>query len=137
MKIKLKIPGYVQPKERPRATRTGIVYTPRKTADYEKTIQALYRKEHGDMMMPAAPIRVYVKVYMAIPKSASRQDKEDMRLGLILPTKRPDIDNLAKGILDALNGIAYPDDKYIAELTVAKFYDDGNGERAEVILCDE
>ena len=36
----------------------------------------------------------------------------------------PDTDNLAKSILDALNGLAYDDDKQIVELEVKKFYNE-------------
>ena len=38
------------------------------------------------------------------------------------PLKKPDVDNVAKIILDALNGIAYRDDKQVVELYVKKSY---------------
>ena len=38
-------------------------------------------------------------------------------------TKKPDCDNIAKIILDALNGIAYDDDSQVAMLNVVKLYD--------------
>ena len=37
---------------------------------------------------------------------------------------KPDADNLAKCLLDALNGLAYPDDAQITALEVGKFYSD-------------
>ncbi len=42
--------------------------------------------------------------------------------GYIRPTKKPDCDNLAKVICDALNGIAYYDDSQIVEITISKYY---------------
>lgn len=39
------------------------------------------------------------------------------------PQKKPDTDNIAKIVLDALNGLAYPDDKQVVELQVLKTYD--------------
>ena len=45
-----------------------------------------------------------------------------MESGITLPTKKPDCDNIAKIVLDALNGIAYHDDAQVAELTVIKTY---------------
>jgi Holliday junction resolvase RusA-like endonuclease len=39
---------------------------------------------------------------------------------LTKPTK-PDLDNLAKGVCDSLNGLAYADDSQIVELTVLKY----------------
>ena len=35
---------------------------------------------------------------------------------------KPDTDNIAKSVLDALNGLAYGDDKQIVELKVRKYY---------------
>ena len=40
----------------------------------------------------------------------------------IRPTKKPDNDNIAKIILDALNGVAYQDDKQVVSLQVEKYY---------------
>ena len=45
-----------------------------------------------------------------------------MIAGKILHTKKIDCDNLAKTVLDALNGIAYDDDKQICRLYVEKRY---------------
>lgn len=44
--------------------------------------------------------------------------------------KKPDCDNLAKSVLDALNGIAYNDDSQITSLHVVKEY----GTQPKVIL---
>lgn len=40
----------------------------------------------------------------------------------IMPTKKPDCDNVAKMICDALNGLAYKDDAQIVNLNVLKAY---------------
>ena len=50
----------------------------------------------------------------------------------ILHTKKIDCDNLAKIILDSLNGIAYEDDKQVVRLYVEKIY--GEHPRVEVEL---
>ena len=47
-----------------------------------------------------------------------------MVAGLIHPTKKPDADNIAKIIMDALNGVAYEDDRQVVELIVRKFFSD-------------
>lgn len=47
--------------------------------------------------------------------------------------KRPDADNVAKAILDALNGHAYNDDSAIALLTVRKYQTTG-ASRVEVTI---
>ena len=50
-------------------------------------------------------------------------------------TKKPDADNLAKAILDALNGVAYPDDAQIVTLTVRKRY--GEADMVHVLIEEE
>ena len=45
-------------------------------------------------------------------------------------TKKPDCDNIAKSILDALNNVAYYDDSQICKLSVEKYY----GEVPKVIV---
>ena len=49
-------------------------------------------------------------------------------------TKKIDCDNLAKIILDSLNGIAYKDDAQVCELLVSKYY--GDEPRVEVKLYE-
>ena len=58
------------------------------------------------------PIRIRELVFvMPIPKSRTRQVKPGD-----FHTSRPDIDNLFKGVTDALNGIIWEDDSLICEI---------------------
>ena len=43
--------------------------------------------------------------------------------GILRPVVKPDIDNVAKAILDALNGVAFADDRQIVQVTCEKWYD--------------
>lgn len=52
--------------------------------------------------------------------------------GLIRPTKKPDIDNITKAILDALNKVAYKDDSAIVRFSIEKYYSDSP--RVEVTI---
>lgn len=61
-------------------------------------------------------------MYVEIPQSKSKKQKEKMITGEIKPVVKPDVDNVAKSILDALNGIVYVDDKQIIELDIKKIY---------------
>ena len=61
-------------------------------------------------------------MYVEIPQSKSKKQKEKMITGEIKPIVKPDVDNVAKSILDALNGIIYLDDKQIIELNIEKIY---------------
>lgn len=53
--------------------------------------------------------------------------------GELLPAKKPDIDNIVKAVLDALNEVAYRDDTQVVELQVRKQY----SERPRLEICNE
>lgn len=61
---------------------------------------------------------------MKIPKKTSKDRRSKMLSGFIRPTVKPDWDNIGKLVADALNGIAYDDDKCIVDAQVRKFYSD-------------
>lgn len=127
MEVSLVIPGEPQGKARPRVVKnkyTGrsVSYTPAKTAAYEKLVRAEYIKA-APMIKFDGPVMVTIRAYLGIPESKSKKAKAQMQSGAILPTKKPDCDNIAKIVCDALNGLAYNDDSQITKLVVAKFYD--------------
>ena len=111
-------------KERPRMVRMGnktIAYTPAKTRNFEKLIQTEYIRQKG-YKYGNIPVNIRLELGYSMPKTASKTIKECMLDGMMLPCKRPDIDNVAKAILDGLNGLAYEDDKQVCELIIRKFY---------------
>lgn len=110
-------------KGRPRFKRMGNfvqTYTPEKTADYEKLVRLRFQNAGG--AITDKPVRVEIVAFFEPPKSARKKDWAVMLANLILPTKKPDIDNIAKIILDALNKIAYVDDAQVIELSAIKRY---------------
>lgn len=117
--------GKPKPKERPRLNKsTGQVYTPKDTAHYEKFVQICYKQQNtgAKPFAKGVPLVVRIDTYHAIPKKANKKEREQMQAKGILPTTRPDVDNVIKAILDALNGITYHDDSQVVELDVKKFY---------------
>lgn len=135
--VRFTVPGEPQGKGRPRFSRFGPVrtFTPDKTAVYENLIKLEYQAQAGGARFPdGAVLGISVTAYYAIPKRASRKARQQMLAGLILPTKKPDWDNIGKAVADALNGIAYHDDAQIAEGTVRKAY--GDEPRLEVEIFD-
>lgn len=97
-------------------------YTPKATADWEKVV-ALYarqacREPHQGALM------LNVGFYMPIPPSWPAW-KQDLALsGELLPTTKPDLDNLLKAIKDACNGISWLDDAQVVESKTWKAYSD-------------
>lgn len=145
--IKLVISGEPKGKQRPRTTlRKGFVktYTPEDTLNYESRVIMEYRQHYGGLFFePHQEIWATITAYYAIPKQHYKFYKkeqetrltkqgQEMLNGEINPTKKPDCDNIAKICLDALNGVAYPDDSQVTGLLVIKKY--AEEPRVEIIL---
>lgn len=117
----IQILGEPQGKERPRFNRkTGVVYTPVKTKNYEQMIRNEYIKQGGKLLN--GEICVVIQAYFKIPKHAKKAEKHLMLDGFVEPQKKPDIDNIAKIVLDGLQSVAFADDKQVTSLIVRKNY---------------
>jgi Holliday junction resolvase RusA-like endonuclease len=127
------IDGPVIPKGRPRFTRVGKAYTPKRTHDYEKKVKDAYLSEYpSGMAFETEPLEMILNVYMAVPKSFSKK-KRDHMICFEYPTlHKGDADNFLKSVADALNGVAYTDDCQIVTATVNKIWSETD--RAEVTL---
>lgn len=125
MRIEFNVSGEPRGKERHRTGRYGT-YTPSKTVKYEKEIQKAFRSK---WLFPRTipfctkePLTVHIYAYYKIPKSETKKAKFEMVCNKIKPTKKPDVDNIAKIVMDALNGVAWKDDAQVVNLHVYKVY---------------
>lgn len=113
-------------KARIRAFRKGRyigVYTPDKSRSWEDFIkfQSLgYKPEK----LPEDPVIIFASFYLPRPKSLPKK--------IIHHTKRPDLDNLLKSVLDALQGLFFKNDSQIIQLTGSKVYNDRVGVQIEL-----
>ena len=114
-----KVPGKPHGKERPRVI-NGHAYTPEKTKAFEQAVAWAYKAAGGKLF--EGPVEVNATAFYDIPKNTSKKSRELMERGIILPMKKPDVDNVVKAVLDALNGIAYKDDNQVVRETGTKFY---------------
>lgn len=116
------IAGEVQAKQRPKFN-GRFAYTPKETVSYENLVKLQYQAQCGNYRYPDnVPLTVTIFAHLVPPQSASNIKKTRMLNQEEYPLKKPDVDNVAKIILDALNGIAYRDDKQVVELHVKKLY---------------
>lgn len=126
LNIKFTIPGPPKGKARARTVRTKggqtFSYTPEGTVLYENLIKTSYAQECRESFHNGEPLEVRIRAFYGIPKSTSKKKQKEMLSGLIYPTKKPDIDNIAKCILDALNGVAFHDDTQVVRLFMEKKY---------------
>ena len=112
-------------KGRPRFARRGnfvSTYSPQKTKTYEDEIRMMAKAAMGASEALETPITVAIYIRVGIPKSFSKQKRKDALANIERPTKKPDIDNIAKCFLDAMNGIVYLDDKQVVSLHITKEY---------------
>jgi Holliday junction resolvase RusA-like endonuclease len=117
------VPGEPRGKGRPRFTKQGHTYTDSETKAYEQKIIAYYRKEFGGFKWPDNSfVAVKVIAYYPIPKSATKAQLAAMQAGTLFPSRKPDIDNVLKVVLDALNGVAYKDDSKVVCVEAEKKY---------------
>lgn len=122
--MKFRVVGKPVGKQRPRHTRDGHTYTPLKTKVYE---QAIADACHAHMLenklkIIKSPCKVRICVMVDIPSSYTKKRHTECLSGRERPGKKPDIDNIAKSIMDGLNGVAYIDDKQVVGLEVEKHY---------------
>jgi Holliday junction resolvase RusA-like endonuclease len=112
-------------KGRPKFARRGnfvSAYTPTKTRDYESVIKDAAQKAMGSNELLETPVTVAIYITVPIPQSYSKKRSEACLNGFEKPIKKPDIDNIAKCFLDAMNEIVYKDDTQVLTLHITKVY---------------
>lgn len=106
------------PKGRPRVGKNSV-YTPKRTRDFEKKVRdAAKTVKRGPF---TCPVKVFVTISEPIPKSYTGMKRAAAKAELINPPVG-DLDNKVKAITDALNGIAYMDDRQIVHIDAKKFF---------------
>lgn len=131
MVYEFEVIGDIKGKARPRVnTYTSKAYTPTNTKDYEMLIKQYFKVKYPRYVPLENRVCVKIIAQFKIPKNTSKKNTESMLEGNISPTKKPDIDNIVKIILDALNTMAFKDDNQITKLEVEKVY----GEEEKVFV---
>lgn len=97
-------------------------YTPPETVKNEERIAWLAKSAMRGTGPTDAPVEMIVELRMAIPTSWSKKKQAAAAAGTVRATKRPDLDNCVKSVLDACNGIVFADDGQVVQLLVRKFY---------------
>lgn len=126
MTIIFKVEGKPQGKARARTfydKRLGKMnsITPEQTKIYEDLIRWSY-KAAGGKYLGEAVLQVNIQAYYPIPKGFSKAKKTAAIAEKLRPTTKPDCDNIIKVVLDALNGVAYYDDKQVVQVSCDKYY---------------
>lgn len=133
--IEFDIPGVPVGKGRPRAAKRGkhiTLYTPEKTACYEGVVAFSGQSAMAGAALLDGALLVDMDIRIPVPESWSRNKRNSALAGLLMPTKKPDIDNIEKAIFDALNGVTWKDDVQVVRVTKAKRYAEVPGVRLRI-----
>lgn len=126
------VPGEPRGKARPINYGTNVVKD-EKTAAYENRIALAAHAALGDQKMLEGGVAVRIVAYFQPPTSTRPGPREKMLSGDMQFIKRPDIDNLAKAVLDGCQGIVFANDRNVAELIAMKMYADKSGVHVTIV----
>jgi len=113
---------------------TGIAYDPSRK-DREKIQWQI--KPFAPQEPLLDPLEMHITFFLPIPKSTSKRMYAQMLNGVILPKKKPDVDNLAYIVTNAFKEIVYKDDSQITDLILRKRYSDRPRTVVQIIPLDE
>ena len=135
-KHKFTVYGDPRGKGRPRFTMKGHAFTDALTVEYEGRVKNAWKSENF-YCIEEQPTTIIINAFFRVPVSLSKKKRESLFGAAYM--HKPDCDNIAKIILDALNGIAYQDDRQINCLLIHKKYVDSDDDpsRVEVTIIGE
>lgn len=136
--MKLEVMDEPAGKGRPRVA-NGRAYTPAQTVKAEAHVRAAWMAAGRPAVSGATPLECTVDCYLRRPVAHYRKDGRLSAAGLasLRPLRKPDVDNAAKLIMDALEGYAYPSDAAIVTLTVRKWWADRGGTPMSSVVIRE
>lgn len=123
-KVNVKVRG----QSRPRFTKSGHAFKSKHDKEYEQIIRNAYIESGGTFLGDDVPIQIHVYVFRSLPKSTPKKVKEQPDMN------KPDIDNVIKSVLDALNGVAFADDKQVICVNAYKFPRARRNEYMEIMV---
>lgn len=117
--------GAPQGKGRPRVGRIGEhvrMFTPSKTLAYEGLVAHCGAAAMAGRPLLEGPVELRLIIDVAIPASWSKRKQQRALAAEILPTTKPDVDNIVKAIGDGLNGVVWKDDSQVSDVMARKRY---------------
>lgn len=105
--IQLQLPVDPVPASRPRVTRKGFSYYAEPYRSFKKELREMVQDRYGGPRI-SVPCGVTIAIFKSLPKTTK------------LRNPKPDVDNYAKAVLDAMNGIVFDDDSLVVKLIVTK-----------------
>lgn len=136
MNFTFEVIGKPVPKARPRFDAINKrIFTPKSTIAWQKLIAATGAQIFKSPPH-AGPIALKMIFFMAPPSKWRKSKRLAAFQGLVEHIGTPDIDNLAKAVMDGLNGVIYRDDGQVVNLECKKKYGFPARVIVEVNLCE-
>lgn len=137
MQYRINYDGHVQGQQRPRhrmiVRKDGRVfsqtYEDARSRDFKAVLHLMAQEkltENGGQRLSGA-VGLNLSIRIEVPKSFSKSKRELALNHGIFPTRKPDLDNVLKAVMDALNGVLYEDDKQVCSVRVTKYYAEREG----------
>ena len=124
-----KITLYLEPmaQSRPRFARRGrgvVAYEKKEMKVWRAECSRLIKKAFGSEELMENPLKIDATFYIQPPKyiSSKKKLKEKLEAEEIFCSKKPDIDNYLKALLDSMTGIVFKDDGQVVECRARKLY---------------
>ena len=130
------VPGEAVGKGRPRVSTIGgraRMFTPQKTANYETLIAMAAQQAMAGRELIGGPVLVEMKILVSVAASWSKKKTAEALAGDVMPTKKPDADNVLKAICDGINGIVFKDDVQVVNVSLSKRFSETPGVSVRVV----
>lgn len=130
--VSFNVPGLARAKARAASNGRRSFVDP-ETAMFQNLVKFAAAKALGSQPMLKGAVAVHMTVFYQPPISTPPSMLAKMLGGVEHAAKRPDIDNLAKVIMDGCQGVLYANDLLVVELVAVKVYAEAPGVQVTVV----
>ena len=116
---------FIKGKARPFVVKKGWAFSPK--SNFEKLLKHYAIQNTPENWDKQGVFGVEIACYFEFLKKDTKEYCKENGGGWY--QKKPDIDNIAKAVLDCLNGVAWIDDNSVASLKIDKFYQNFKDEK--------
>ncbi|WP_407280586.1 RusA family crossover junction endodeoxyribonuclease [Aromatoleum evansii] len=105
-------------------------YAPKETVEYENLVRMAASRAMAGRAPSELPVLVELVATCSVPASWSKKKQAAALMGEVMPTGKPDLDNIEKAVMDGMNKIVFRDDAQACRVVKGKRY----GERPGVFV---
>lgn len=97
-------------------------YAPKETVEYENLVRMAASRAMAGRAPSELPVLVELVATCSIPASWSKKKQHAALMGEVMPTGKPDLDNVEKAVMDGMNKIVFRDDAQACRVAKGKQY---------------